>query len=77
MNLMVLPRWVNVFQLLNKITVPDNHPLPCQDDILNDCAKGKIWLSIDMMNSFFQTLMHPDDVHLTAVSTPFGLFSPC
>ena len=27
-----------------------------------------------MTNSFFQTLMHPDDVHLTAVSTPFGLY---
>lgn len=27
-----------------------------------------------MTNSFFQTRMHPDDVHLTAVSTPFGLY---
>ena len=27
-----------------------------------------------MTNSFFQTLMHPDDVHLTAVSMPFGLY---
>jgi len=70
----VLPRWVNDYRLLNEVTVPDNHPLPRQDDILNDCAKGKIWSSIDMTNSFFQTLMHPDDVHLTAVSTPFGLY---
>lgn len=29
---------------------------------------------MDMMNSFFQTLVHPDEVHFTAVSTPFGLF---
>lgn len=71
---MVLPHWVNNFCLLNKITVPDNHPLPQQDDILNDCTKGKIWSSINMTNSFFQTLMHPDDIHLTAVSTPFGLY---
>ena len=70
----VLPRWVNDYRLLNEVTVPDNHPLPRQDDILNDCAKGKIWSSVDMTNSFFQTLMHPDDVHLTAVSTPFGLY---
>ena len=27
-----------------------------------------------MTNLFFQTRMHPDDVHLTAVTTPFGLF---
>jgi hypothetical protein len=70
----VLPRWVNDFRQLNDITVPDNHPLLRTNNILNDCVKGKIWSSIDMTNSFFQTLMHPDDVHLTAVSTPFCLY---
>ena len=44
------------------------------DDILYACAKGKIFAKIDMTNAFFQTPMHPDDIHLTAVSTPFGLF---
>lgn len=29
---------------------------------------------MDMTNSFFQTLVHPDDIHLTAVLTPFGLY---
>jgi hypothetical protein len=28
---------------------------------------------MDMTNSFFQTHVHPDDVNLTAVTTPFGL----
>jgi len=70
----VLPRWVNDFRELNAITVVDSHPLPRTDDILNDCAKGRVWSTIDMTNSFFQTLMHPDDVHLTAVNTPFGLY---
>ena len=65
---------MNDYWQLNDITVPDNHPLPQTDDILNDCAKGKIWSTIDMTNSFFQTLMHPDDVHLTAVNTPFSLY---
>ena len=27
-----------------------------------------------MMNSFFQTRMHPDHIHLTAVNTPLGLY---
>ncbi len=27
-----------------------------------------------MTNSFFQTRVHLDDVHLTAVTTPFGLY---
>ena len=70
----VLPRWVNDYRQLNKNTVADSHPLPCIDDILNDCTKGKIWGTIDMMNSFFQTPMEPLNIPLTSVSTPFGLF---
>src|SRR5271163_3711112 len=48
--------------------------IPRVDDILNDCAKEKIFSKIDMTNSFFQTRMHPDHVPLTAVLTPFGLY---
>lgn len=44
------------------------------DDILYNCAKGKIWGTIDMTNSFFQTQMHEDDVHLMAITTLFGLY---
>jgi hypothetical protein len=51
----VLPRWVNDYRALNANTVTDSHPLPRVDDILADCAKGKIWSVIDMMNTFFQT----------------------
>jgi hypothetical protein len=71
---MVLPRWVNDYQQLNANTVLDAFPLPRVDDILADCAKGKIWSKMDMTNSFFQTHVHPDDVHLTAMTTPFGLY---
>jgi hypothetical protein len=70
----VLPRWVNDYRQLNENTVTDSHPLPRIDDILNDCAKGTIWGTIDMTNSFFQMRMHPDHVHLTAVNTPLGLY---
>ena len=70
----VLPRWVNDFRQLNENTVTDSHPLPRIDDILSDCAKGRIWGTIDMTNSFFQTRMHPDHIHLTAVNTPLGLY---
>jgi hypothetical protein len=70
----VLPRWVNDYRQLNENTITDSHPLPRIDDILNDCAKGKIWAKLDMTNSFFQTRMHPDHIAFTAVSTPFGLY---
>ena len=70
----VLPRWVNDYRQLNANTVTDSFPIPRIDDILADCAKGKIWATMDMTNSFFQTRMHPDDIHLTAVNTPWGLY---
>jgi hypothetical protein len=70
----VLPQWVNNYRMLNANTVLDAHPLPRVDDILANCAKGKIWSKLDMTNSFFQTRVHPDNVHLTAVTTPFGLY---
>jgi len=72
-----LPRWVCDYRALNKITVPDHFPLPRVDDILADCAKGKIWATFDMTDSFFQTPMHPDDIHKTAVSTPLGAYEWC
>jgi hypothetical protein len=70
----VLPRWVNDYQKLNSVTIPDHYPLPRIDDILADCSKGKIWGKIDMTNSFFQTLVHPDHVKYTATLMPFGLW---
>jgi len=73
-NANVLPQWVNDYCQLNDNTVTDSHPLPRIDDILNNCAKGKIWATIDMTNSFFQTRMHPDHIHLTAITTPLGLY---
>ena len=73
-DMSVLPHWVNDYRMLNTNTVLDAHPLPRVNDILANCAKGKIWSKLDMTNSFLQTLVHPDDVHLMAVTTPFGLY---
>jgi hypothetical protein len=73
-DLTVLPRWVNDYQKLNSVTVPDHYPLPQIDDILTDCSKDTIWGKINMTNSFFQTLMHPDHVKYTVTLTPFSLW---
>jgi len=73
----VLPRWVCDFRELNANTIPDNWAMPRVDEILTDCAKGKIWATIDMTDSFFQTRVHPDDIHKTAVTTPFGTYEWC
>ena len=49
----------------------------CINEILTDCARGKIWATIDMTDSFFQMRVHPNDIHRTAVSTPFGTYEWC
>ena len=73
-DMMVLPCWVNNYHIQNPAMIPDNYPLPHINDILANCAKGKIWGKINMTNSFFQTLVHPDHVKYTATLTPFGLW---
>ena len=69
-----LPHWVCNYRQLNENTVPDNFTLPRVDDILADCARGRIWASIDMTDSFFQTRMHEDDIWKTVVSTPLRTY---
>jgi hypothetical protein len=66
--------WVNNYQALNANTIHNNFPLPRVDEILAVCGKGKIFGKVDMTNSFFQTHIHPDDIHLTAIRTPWGLY---
>jgi hypothetical protein len=69
-----LPHWVNDYRPLNSNTEHDRFPLQRVDNILADCAKGKIWSTIDFTDSFFQTRMHPDSIPFTAVNTPLGLY---
>lgn len=73
-DLMVLPRWVNNYRQLNANTAPDSYPLPRIHDIMAYLVKAKIWSICDMTNLFFQMRVHPDDMHLTAVTTPFRLY---
>ena len=72
-----VPRWVCDYRQLNANTIPDNYPLPRIDEILADCGQGMIWSTIDMTDSFFQTRIHPDDIHKTAVTTPLGAYEWC
>ena len=55
-------------------TITDCFPIPQVNEILVDCATGKYFATIDMMNSFFQTRMQDEDIELTAVNTPWGLY---
>ncbi|SGY48584.1 BQ5605_C001g00666 [Microbotryum silenes-dioicae] len=65
---------MNNYRELNKHTIKDRTPLPLPDDILSTCSNAQFWAKIDMTNSFFQTKMAEEDIHKTAVSTPWGLY---
>jgi len=54
--------------------VRDQILLLCIETILTDVGYSKFFEKIDMMNSFFQTLVHSDDIPLTAVNTLFGMY---
>jgi hypothetical protein len=73
-DLTALPQWVCNYSQLNENTIPDKYEMPIVKDILADCAKGKVWCAINMTDSFYQTRMHPADIHKMAVSTPFGTY---
>ena len=47
--------------------VPDSHPLPRINDILNDCTKGKFWATLDMTNFF----LDPDESCSCAFDSSF------
>jgi len=69
-----LPCWVCDYCRINENTIPDNYPMPKVSEILSDCACRKFFCKIDLKNSFFQTRMHPNDIHKTAVSTSHRLY---
>lgn len=62
------------FRELNKKTIPDRHPLPRIQDLL-DSLGGNSWFSIlDQGSAYHQGFVSEESRHLTAFSTPWGLY---
>jgi hypothetical protein len=65
---------MNNYCLLNANSVTDSFSLLHVSEILADCRQGKIFTMMDMINSFFQLHMHPDNIPLMAVNTLWRLY---
>ena len=62
------------YRLLNKKTVPDRHPLPRIQDLI-DSLGGYSWFSIlDQCKAYHQGFIDEGWRHLTAFRTPWGLY---
>ena len=62
------------YRKLNLKTIPDKHPLPRIQDIL-DGLGGNVWFStLDMSQAYHQGEMHEDSRKITAFSTPWSLY---
>ena len=68
------PRMVIDYRKLNELIIPDEFPLPRQDDILQTLT-GANWLStLDALAGFTQLQIKPEDREKTAFRTHRGLY---
>lgn len=62
------------YRLLNQKTVPDRHPLPRIQDLI-DTLGGHSWFTIlDQGKAYHQGYMAEGSRHMTAFITPWGLY---
>lgn len=62
------------YRKLNQKTIPDRHPLPRIQTVLENLG-GNHWFSLlDQGKAYHQGFIHPDSQPLTAFCTPWGLY---
>ncbi|GBO40449.1 Retrovirus-related Pol polyprotein from transposon opus [Araneus ventricosus] len=67
-------RPVGDYRALNSQTLKDKYPIPCIADFTAELHGSKIFSRIDLIKAYHQIPLHPEDIHKTAICTPFGLF---
>ncbi|GFT45979.1 transposon Tf2-6 polyprotein [Trichonephila clavipes] len=65
---------VGDYRALNAQTIKDNYSVPNILDFTSNLHGTKIYSHIDLVKAYHQIPINPDDVHKSAIITPFGLF---
>ncbi|GFT11986.1 hypothetical protein TNCV_725911 [Trichonephila clavipes] len=67
-------RPVGDYRALNAQTIKDNYSVPNILDFTSNLHGTKIYSHIDLVKTYHQIPINPDDVHKSAIITPSGLF---
>ncbi|GFT71178.1 transposon Ty3-G Gag-Pol polyprotein [Trichonephila clavipes] len=67
-------RHVGDYRALNSQTLKDKYPIPFSADFTVELHGSKVFSRIDLVKAYHQIPIHPEDIHKTAICTPFGLF---
>ena len=62
------------YRKLNAKTIPDRHPLPRIQDIIDSLGKNQYFILLDQTKAFNQLHMDPDSRKFTAFLTPLGFY---
>lgn len=69
-------RMVLDYRDLNAQTIKDRYPLPRDHDLFDQLqiSQARFLSSLDLLYGYWQVLIHPDDIHKTAIRTPLGSY---
>ncbi|XP_068235538.1 uncharacterized protein [Palaemon carinicauda] len=59
----------------NLITTPNHYRLPNMQDLTNALHGAKYFTKMDLLKSYFQVPVFPEDIPKTAIVTPFGSYT--
>ncbi len=62
------------YRALNSVPIPDRYPLPQIHDRVSPLHGMKVFSTIDLVRTYHQVPVAPEDVPKTAIATPFGSF---
>jgi hypothetical protein len=62
------------YRKVNDKTVPDAHPLPRIDDLIDKVGKAKYMTKIDLSRGYWQVPLEEQSIPISAFVTPFGHF---